>query len=217
MAGTMSEAPSQDEKTQSMNVEVRAVGPSQEMIDAASARLAGNSRVQSRLKGTRSHLISFELMLPDEKGSADYVAPSRYRGTFYDYTNNLTIIAESGFLQPEKVDISVSESQPLPSAQELEEAAAILKADEKLGPAINEERISVYPAMPPLYIPAKSKGRLDRIVNIGLMGKDADEKTLERSNEVVGVNLSKQTVLRFPGGAPPTSKAAPTACGPGSG
>ena len=197
-----------------MRVEVTPWGPTQEMLDAAAARLAEQPQVQDYLKGTRNRLLSFDLIVEDEKTGADAAPPSRYRGTFYDYTNDLAIVAESSFDDPDNVDIKVSASAPLPSNEELDEAVEILNADAKLGPAILDQRVQVYRPMPPLYFPDKSGGHFERIINVGLMAKNSFDKTLERRNEVVAVNLSRGTVLRFLNGAPPTSKAGPAAaCG----
>ncbi len=204
-----------DEKP--MKVEVTRWGPTQEMLDAAAARLARQTQVRRYLKGTRNRMLSLELIQEDEKSSSsDSAPPNRYRGTFYDYTNNQTIIAESSFDRPEQVDVTVSAWQPLPSNEEMDEAVEILKGDPKLGPALLDERIQVYPPMPPLYFGiAKSKGRVERTINVGLLAKDPTDKSVDRPNEVVAVNLSRRTVLRFAAGAPPTSKAAPAAsCGP---
>lgn len=209
------EAPAVQAQT---TVQVMPWGPTQEMLDEASMRLTKNAQVRRYLKGARSRLVSFELLVADEKSGAEPTPPSRYRGTFYDYTNNQTIIAESSFERPDVVDVTVSGTQPLPSPEELEEAVEILKSDPTLGPALLDERLRFYPPMPPLYLATKSKGRVERTVNVGLVAKDPADKTIERANEVVAVNLSRQTVLRFADGAPPTSKAAPNAtCGPVSG
>lgn len=197
-----------------MKVEVKPWGPTQEMLDAAAARLVEQPQVQSYLKGTRNRLLSFGLIVEDEKSEGDTAPPNRYRGTFYDYTNGQAVIAEGSFDEPDKVDVTISMTQPLPSNEELDEAVEVLKSDARLGPALVDQRLQVYRPMPPLYLPPKSKGGAERIVNLGLMARNPEDKTLERRNEVVGVNLSRNTVVRFATGAPPTSKAAPAAsCG----
>jgi hypothetical protein len=200
--------------TAKMKVEVKPWGPTQEMLDTAAAKLADHPQVQIYLKGTRHRLLSVDLIINDEKSEADSKPPNRYRVTFYDYTNDIAVIADSSFDDPDNVEVKVSDAQPLPSNEELDEAVEVLKTDAKLGPAMVGQRVQVYRPMPPLYLPEKSKGRSERIVNIGLTSKGSADKTLELRNEVVGVNLSRGTVVRFPGGAPPTSKAAPAAsCG----
>lgn len=216
---TKNEMKMEPQESQPMKVTVTPWGPTQEMLDGAAARLGRQSQVRRYLKGTRSRLLSLELIQEDEKSDADSVPPNRYRGTFYDYTNDLTIVAESSFDRPEQVEVTSSAWQPLPSSEEMEEAVEILKADPKLGPAVLDERVQVYPPMPPLYLPnTKSKGRMERSIDVGLLAKDPTDKSIDRANEVVAVNLSRRTVLRFATGAPPTSKAAPNAiCGPSAG
>lgn len=201
-------------RSEAMRVDVKPWGPTQEMLDAAAAKLPEQPQVQAYLKGTQNRLLSVELIVEDEKGEADAAPPSRYRGTFYDYTNGLAVIAESSFDNPDDVEVRTSNTPPLPSNEELDEAVEVLKADAKLGPALVDQRVQVYRPMPPLYLPEKSKGHLERFINIGLMAKNSADKSIERRNEVVGVDLLRRTVVRFTSGAPPTSKAAPEAtCG----
>lgn len=140
------------EDPQPMRVQVTPWGPTQEMLDGAAAGLSRQIQVRRFLRRTRSRLLSLELIQEDEKGSSESVPPNRYRGTFYDYTNNLTIVAESSFDRPDQVDVTASAWQPLPSAEEMDEAVNILKSDPKLGPALLDERVEVYPPMPPLYL-----------------------------------------------------------------
>jgi hypothetical protein len=207
-----------EEESPGLKVTVEQVGPTQEKLDAASAQLA--RQVQRYLRGTRSRMISFDLVLSDEKSSPDLVPPTRYRGTFYDYTNNLTLVAESSFDAPDKVVVTTSAAQPLPSTEEMDAALAVLKEDETFGPALADGRLQVYQPMPPLYLAEQKRERPDRAVNVGLMAADPLDKSVERPNEVVAVNLSNPSVIRFAEGAPPTSKAAPApaaTCGSASG
>lgn len=200
-----------------MKVSVIPWGPTQEMIDAASSRLSRNPLVLRRMKGARTRLVSFELVAEDEKGDAEPSPPTRYRGTFYDYTNDQTYVAEGSFAKSDDVVLSPSASQPLPSAEEIDEALSVLKSDPKLGPAVEDGRLQFYPPMPPLYTPARTRGRAERWLNVGLRARDPGDDTVP-ANEIVSVNLSRGAVLRFPAGAPPASKAGPDAtCGPASG
>lgn len=209
--------PGKSQGDERMKVRVEPWGPTQEMLDEAAARLGRQEQVRRQLKGVNSRLISFELVADDEKSNPDLAPPSRYRGTYYDYTNNVTVIAESSFARQDAVTVTTSTVQPQPSKEELDEALEVIKADPKLGPALVSERLQFYPPMPPLYLGAKTKGRVERVVNVGLLAKDMNDKTLERVNEIVAVNLSRRTVIRFPDGAPPAAQAGPNAaCGPSS-
>jgi hypothetical protein len=201
-----------------MTVRVTPWGPTQETMDAAKAKLVQHPELHRFLRLSRNRLVSFELVQDVDKGSNQETPPNRFRGTFYDYTNNQTLIAEGSFDRPDTITVNVVTTQPLPSPEEFDDAVGLVRSDPRLGPALSDGRLQVYRPMPPLYIPASSKGRVDRAVNVGLMAKDSSEKSLEFNNEVVSVNLSRGTVIRFPDGAPPTSKAGPNAiCGPGSG
>src|SRR5258705_12121300 len=51
-------------------------------------------------------------------------------------------------------------------------------------------------------------GKVERTLTVGLMPKDG-----KAGNEVVGVNMIRESVLRYEGGAPPTSLAVELNCG----
>ena len=111
--------------------------------------------------------------------------------------------------------VSSSNYQPLPNPEEFQAALAILENDEQLGLALREKRVSAYEPMPPLYFGPAIAGRVPRVINVGLKAIKPNDPALERDDEIVGVNMSQQTVKRFKSGAPPTSSAAPAAdCSP---
>lgn len=207
-------AESKQEKSP-MEVKVVPWGPTQEVIDAASNSVRNNPAIVARLEKTRSRLLTLEMLNQDVKNGKDQPPPTRFRATFYDYTHDQTIVAEGSFANPERLEIADASYQPLPSNDEFDEAVKILQQDAKLGAAIQDGRLKTYPPMPPVLYSERTRGRLNRTITVGLIANQPGDSTLERQNEVVGVNLSRNAVLRYATGAPPTSSAVKAAdCSP---
>jgi hypothetical protein len=212
--------PVQKEKTEAkeeFSVKVAPWGPAQDEIDETIGNLTGDPAVQKFLSNTQNRLISFEYIDPDNK-RGDEQPPDRYRAIFYDYTNERSIIALGSFGKSGALRVSQSLRQPLPSPDEFEAAVKIVENDPQLGFALRDKKVTPYPPMPPLYFGTMSKGRVQRVINVGLRTNNPDDPALERDDEVVSVSMSRQTVRRFATGAPPTSGAEPAAdCTPPSG
>ncbi|MGH9944941.1 MAG: hypothetical protein ACRD9R_21540, partial [Pyrinomonadaceae bacterium] len=216
MAATTTPPP-QDRKDEPLAVQVTPWGPTQDQLDLAAGQLSQRASVRRLLRANRHRLISFNLIDPDDKTGRARTPPTRFVGTFYDYTNNRTILAEGSFDHPEKVAVTVSDGQPLPSQDEFEAAVNILRGDQRFSVALNDGRVQAYQPMPPLvYTERSPKGRIERTLTVGLILRDGAEMKLGRPNEVVAVNLARRTVVRYESGAPPRAKAAPTSCGPPS-
>lgn len=196
------------------SVKVEPWGPAQDDIDETINNVTKDSAVQKFLANNDSRLISFEYIDPDNK-SGNQPPPNRYRAIFYDYTNERSVIALGSFEKPGALQVSASSYQPLPNPEEFEAALRIIESDPQLGFALREKKVSAYPPMPPLYFAPAGPGRAARAINVGLKAVTANDPVLAREDEIVAVNMSRQTVQRFAGGAPPTSSAAPAAdCSP---
>jgi hypothetical protein len=186
-------------------VKVTAVGGDQALIDATSAQLLVQPSLQGFLQGDRYRLLSFELIDSPQK---DKTARDVFRAVYYNYSRNQQIVAQGRFSSIADLNITVNNEQPLPSNEEYDAALAILLADPKLGPAVRSGQLLANPAMPPVIYPEPGT-TVERTLNILLLS--GPRSSLQ--SEVVGINMVNGSVVRFPGGAPPTSKAAPTACG----
>ncbi|HEX8180392.1 MAG TPA: hypothetical protein VF525_12670 [Pyrinomonadaceae bacterium] len=201
-----------------LTVQVAPWGPTEEQIETISQRLARRGPLLKLLRTARSRMLSFELLNPDDKSSATPTPPERYRATFYDYTNNRTVYVEGSFNDPATLNVSVSDYQPLPSNEEFKDAVKILKTDARFSAALATGRLRPYQTMPPLiYTERGADGRVERTMTVGVMAQDPVDPNVERTNEVLGVNLARRHVIRYDAGAPPTSAAIPEAtCGPAS-
>ena len=193
-----------------VTITVTPVGPSQEEMDRVSDAVTKNAEVQKYLQGTRSSLLSFELVEPDVKNEKAAKPPTRFIATFYDYTNNRSVIAEGNFSDLSTLGVSESNYQPLPTGEEFEEAVRILEGDETFGPRLRDKTLAAYRAMPPVLEPPDKTTRVARTIHVGLAARGTNDKSL---HEVVGVNMITQKVVRYEKGAPPTCTASPQACG----
>lgn len=184
-------------------------GPTQADVDAATRAVMRNPTLLRHLRGTSYRKLSFEFINPEDKSSAISTPPNRYRVLIYDYTNNRNVIAEGSFDRSGAIEVSFSQGQPPPSEEEFAAAKYILSRDPTLGPSLRNKKLQTYPPMPPVLYPENENSRVERTVMVGLMSTSAGVVR----NEVVGVNMTRNKVVRYEGGAPQTSLAQAGACG----
>ena len=194
-------------KQESRVVKVTPWGPDQATIDEAKSNLLKQSSLQRYLKGARYRMLSFDFIEPDSKATGRTEPPSRYRATFFDYSNNRAVVAEGRF-KDSTIEVSTSPAQPNPSPEEFEAAVSVLNKDAVLGPAIRDGSLQPYPPMPPLADIGLPTGKVERTVTVGLMPTDG-----KMGNEVVGVNMIRESVIRYQERAPKTSNAIELNCG----
>ncbi|HEX8183348.1 MAG TPA: hypothetical protein VF747_01315, partial [Blastocatellia bacterium] len=189
------------------NIKVTPWGPGLATIDEAKNNLRNHSSLQRYLKGVQYRMLSFDFVENDSKLTGRAEPPTRYRATFFDYTNNRAIVVNGQF-KDSNIEVSASPAQPLPSMEEFDAAVSILSKDPKLGPAIRDKSLQPYPPMPPLVDIDLPTGKVERTVTVGLMPTDG-----KAGNEVVGVNMIRRSVIRYEEGAPKTSNAIEANCG----
>jgi len=163
------------------------------------------------LKDARHRLLSIEAVTlePEIKPSEPPLPGDHYLATIYDYTHNRTLLIRGLLKKQEVLEVAESSLQPLPSAEEFEEAVAILEKDRHFGPALQKKRLVAHPAMPPLIGEELPDGRVERTLTVRLIPANRRYR-----HEVVGVDMIQQKVLRFKGRAPVTSLANEDLCGP---
>jgi hypothetical protein len=188
-------------------IKVTPWGPDQAAIDETKSSLLKHSSLQRYLKGARYRMLSFDFIESDSKTTGQAEPPSRYRATFFDYSNNRTIVAEGRF-KDSNIEVSISSAQPNPSPEEFQAAVSILSKDSRLGPAISNGSLEPYPPMPPLVDIELPTGKVERTVTVGLMPTDG-----KVGNEVVGVNMIRESAIRYQERAPKTSNAIELNCG----
>lgn len=184
-------------------------GPTQDTLDALLADLPQRRVVSRALRGSNYRFLSIFLIdNPDKSGELQ--PPTRYRAIYYDYSHNQTVTVEGNIYRSGEEKVFITKDQPLPSPEEFDAAVARLQQDDTFGAALRDGTLIANPAMPPVLYPEVVGGDVERTLNVLLLSAGGKS---EFSNEVVGVNMIRNEVVRFKGGAPPTSLAAPQACG----
>ncbi len=192
-----------------LTVQVVPYGPSQETIDAVSRGLVSNRLVNDALNDN-TRLLSFELVDSDARSSGIAEPPSLFRATYYDYTANKAVYVEGSFDRPEDVRVTRTNDQPLPNGEEFEAAVNLLRADRRFGSALRNRQYRTYPPMP-ATLESRNGEPVERTVMVGLLATNGRGR-----NEIVGVNMVRRTVVRYPEGAPETSTTSPDVCAPPS-
>ena len=187
-----------------VEIQVTPWGRSQAEVDAANVRVEHSAEVQKELNGTRYRLLESRYVENEVKGQPAQI-PTRLRTVFYDYTNDRTIIAESGFDESSPVTVRQEFYQPNPNDEEFAEAVRVLQNDARFTARMRGEQIRTFRPMPPVTVLG---GTTERLVNVGIEGL-----ANSNDNEVVSVSVKRAEVVRYDNRAPQTSSAAPDACG----
>lgn len=200
----------QSPQIEAHQITITPVGPDQATIDKTRSDLLKNPALAVRLKGTRHRIVAFDFIDPDLKASDKTEAPTQYRAQVFDYTNNKAYVAVGNF-KDTRLQVSETQQQPNASEDEFNEAVSILSRDQKYGDAVRKHLLEPYMPMPPLVAIDEPVGKVQRTVTVGLMPPDGKTGT-----EVVGINMIRQSVVQYEGGAPPTSNVGTANCGPSS-
>ncbi|MBC7691992.1 MAG: hypothetical protein H7222_09490 [Methylotenera sp.] len=164
--------------------------------------------VHKRLDGVRHRLLASEF-----KGQGD---SSEYSLKVYDYDHDL-LVDLKGRTTPDlkgiqSVRVHEVYQQLNPTDEEFDEAVQLLKQDENFGRSLLDGTLTAYKAMPgviPQPSPANTNGRSERVISVGLMPQRANALP----HEIVGINLSRMKVIRYPDRAPETTIATDVFCG----
>src|SRR5258706_606416 len=154
-------------------------GPTQQTMDAARAGVVRNPAVLKRMGTSRFRLISFEL-IDGGKINGNIVPPESYRAVLFDYTRNLSYAA-TGRFESSTVLVVPNTTQPIPSDEEFDVAAAVVSRNPKFAEEIANGRLTIYRPMPPLVDENQPVGRGDRTLSVGLQSIDGSD------SQIVGV------------------------------
>ena len=181
-----------------LTVVVKPFGPTSEELAAIGPRIAASAAFGSLVGKAKARLLYVEAL--DDAATAKREKPrppSRFRATFYDDRNRRTILAEGALADPRKAVISESATPPQPSQAEFDRALKLLAYDETLGPSLAAGSFQPYSPIPAMLLDELPDGRFDRQIAVGLLPREG-----ELDHEIVGVDLLRKTVTRFPGRAP---------------
>lgn len=183
-----------------VTVTVTPVAPTQEQIDATINSLRSHSSVAKFLSGTKNRLIEAEY--PDGLRLAS--REQKLRAVFYDYTNNRPIVVDSAVNDTRLTTATVGTVQPLPSAEEFDVAVDIVR-NHKAYSDLFKNGATAYRAMPPLLSESTA---MERTLNVGIEAPGTDTP-----NQIVAVNMIRNTVSSYIKNAPPNARAVAMSCG----
>jgi hypothetical protein len=184
-------------------------GLSAEELDRLREQVLHAPAVRDALGDARSMLLSLVVDEPLAAAKGRRVpSPDRFQATFYDYTNNRSLRANGLLSNLDDLHVEPFGDQPLPSREEFDYAVELLRQDQDVGPLLERQLVTPYPAMPALLDIEAEEGRVERTLAIGLLPVNDDVQ-----HEIVGVNLIRERVLRFHDGAPPGTRAEHGLCG----
>src|SRR5947207_2047422 len=103
-----------------------------EQIGSFLNNLLAQPAVQQHLEGVRYRVLYTQAIENLDK-SVVAAQPSRWSLVIYDYTNNRTLEAAADFPAATNMSVAPSSQQPLPSAEEWEEAVEIVRRDDQFG------------------------------------------------------------------------------------
>ena len=185
---------------QRFDINVTPWGPNQAEVDAAKLRAEQSVAVRAELRGSKYRLLAFEYLgHADAAKSVPSTRPKGFRVTFYNYSNDSTVIAEGDFQGRDPIRVTREYFDPSIGGDEIEAAFAIIRSD--FDPT-SSVKLDLYPAMPPI-----SNVNGERLVNIGVINPVTGD------HQIVGVGFKDSKIHRYAGNAPPTSRAAPEMCG----
>jgi hypothetical protein len=190
-----------------LQIKTRPFGPDPAAIEQLRTGVLRHKDVRAQLRRAEHRLLSFELVEPERK-AAKPAPPKTYAATIFDYTRNRTLVATGPIADPQTVEVEELGTQPLPSPEEFEAAAAIVREHPELGRLLEREELRPYPPVPPLVPEELPDGRPARTLAVGLLPREG-----EKGHEIVGVNMLSREVTRFEGGAPPVAAAHNPICG----
>jgi hypothetical protein len=171
--------------------------------------ILGHAKVKGELGKNRSRLLALEPLLDFHEGPP-LAKPTRFRATIYDYVKNRALIAHASQGRGRlNVEATSRRAQPLPSAEEWDDAVAVIRADPELGRMLEAKEIATYPAMPPLSEREGKLGEIERALHVGLRPLGGSQF----KNTIVAANLIRRVVERYERGAPDTAIATASLCG----
>jgi hypothetical protein len=164
--------------------------------------------VQQYLDGNRYRILFSQVIENLDKESTT-TGPARWSSTIYDYTNNRTLEVVADFPPATGATVTASARQPLPSAEEWEEAVEIVRRDELFGRYLICNLLIAYRPMPALVLAPGPTGAVERTLTVGLL----PSPTSTLRHQIVAVNMVTQRVSTFATSHPDTSLAGSQTCG----
>lgn len=190
-----------------ISVTVTPWGPDQALIDRVKKDLLAQPGVRAQMGDKRVRILSFEILDTDSKTPGKPAPMDAYRAEIFSYQYNRAVEV-TGRLSGGVPQVTLMSRQPEFSQEEFDEALATLKRDSRFNEPLQNGALTAYRPMPPIADGEAAVGKVERTVNIGLLPRDGNQ-----THEIVGVNMIRQSVMRYPNRAPKTALAQAAACG----
>jgi hypothetical protein len=181
-------------------ISARHIGPTDHDRNVVVEKLLLHPEVQKYITNGSYHVISAELI------EAALSTQLNYKVYVHNYVDQsvLLMTGDAEFLQTPSIELT---PEDLPaSPEEFAAATDIVKSY----PDFSSEDFIPYEPMPSTVVSAELLRNMGapRIISVGINSIHSPEK-----NEIVGVNLATQEIMRFESKAPPTSLATEAVCG----
>ena len=150
-------------------------GTTPQVMDQAVQDALQQCAVRSFLNGTRYRIISSKILAPAPNAKS---TEGQFQSTIYDYDHARSVFIDGTPSDLSSITVSDANAQPVPNADELQEAAKIAKLH-------SSETIGL--SMPPVLSEDFADGTSHRILKLAL--------TSEESSRIVHVNMNNSTLL----------------------
>src|SRR5438045_3770673 len=113
-----------------IHVKITPVGPSQETLSKIGQHVTSLPALRKMIGNAHVRLLHVRALDEhDEVKPTRPVSPTRFRATFYDYTNGRVIHAEGSLSQPKKITLSEHGYSPLPTEEEFQAAVNLIRKE----------------------------------------------------------------------------------------
>jgi Copper amine oxidase, enzyme domain len=153
--------------------------------------LRKNKNLTSILSKKTAKILYTSVQLPDQKETNS--RSPLFKAFIYDYKSNCCYVVKKTGIKSAPLSIEPTSLQPEPDYEEFDRAVQILyKNDHHIKSAAEEYKLRIYKPMPPVIVEPNDDGSVDRILTVGIRSS-----IKEIQHQIVGVNLSKSTIVRY--------------------
>lgn len=186
----------------SLEVSVEPLGITGKEHESLKNRILAYPNVQSLLSGQNFRVLSLDLMDPTSVNS-------QYLLSVFNYQEDRHYEISGPVNMSTLPQITEAFADTPATTDEFDDAVKVLMRDPEFGQQLKENSLKTYEPMPTtsrFTNPKKRRGT--RLINVGVMSTSQP-----KLNEIVGVDLYRKKVIRFPLRAPPGSVAVEDTCG----
>ncbi len=192
-------------------VEIQSNDPVPEALAAKLRSRFSTSASRKTRAAARPRLLAFENIEGDNKqtniAQSSDEAPRLFKATYYDYERNRAFTIEGDARQPDAAKITELTYQPLPNDEEFQDAVSVIARAPEFAEQFASNQLVPYAPMPPVLEHTADEAPVERTLFVGVRSSDG------ATNEIVGVNMIRESIVRFADGAPPAAVANAESCG----